>query len=164
MGESRFLRHAPCDSCDSSDALAIYTDHTFCFNCQKFTKTEEGEEVKKTSKPQPVRPMIDVDLTVPWDADHYRGVPKKVLDQYGVYKYADGVAFHYRDKKGVNIAQKIRENGKTSWRGEAKKVSGFGSHLANPSHHDAIAICEGEMDAPSVGALFRGLSASRSGN
>ena len=156
MGESRFLRHAPCDSCNSSDALAIYTDHTFCFNCQKFTKTEEGEEVKKTSRPQPVRPMIDVDLTVPWDADHYRGVDKKTLDQYGVYKYADGVAFHYRDKKGVNIAQKIRENGKTSWRGEAKKVSGFGSHLANPSHHDAIAICEGEMDAPSIYSSTRG--------
>ena len=157
MGESRFLRHAPCDSCNSSDALAIYTDHTFCFNCQKFTKTEEGKEVKKTSRSQPIRAMIDVDMTTEWDADDYRGVPKKVLSQYGVYKFADMIAFQYRDKKGVNIAQKIKKDGKVQgWKGDAKKVAGFGSHLVNPSHHDAIAICEGEMDAPSIYHSSRG--------
>ena len=91
MGESRFLRHDPCDTCNSSDGLAVYTDHSFCFVCQKYIKGE-GQEVEKTSRSKPVRPMIDVDLTTPWDADHYRGIPKKVLDQYGIYEYAEGVA------------------------------------------------------------------------
>ena len=44
----------------------------------------------------------------------------------------------------------MNKNDKISWTGKPKEVAGFGSHLANPKHHDGIAICEGEFDAPSI--------------
>tara|TARA_B100001250_G_scaffold414404_1_gene452559 strand:+ start:1060 stop:2640 length:1581 start_codon:yes stop_codon:yes gene_type:complete len=154
MGESRFVRHDSCPDCDSSDALAVYSDHTFCFACQKFTK---GEATEKAPRQEPFRPMKPIEDLPPWESDHYRGIPKRVLDQYNILKTETGVAFLYRDDSGKNIAVKQRSNEKKiSWKGDAKSVAGFGSHLANPSHHDAIAICEGEFDAPSVYAATSG--------
>ena len=44
----------------------------------------------------------------------------------------------------------MNKNDKISWTGKPKEVAGFGSHLANPKHHDGVAICEGEFDAPSI--------------
>ena len=147
MGESKFIRHDPCPTCDSSDGLAVYSDHSFCFVCQTFTK---GETPEKAPKQRHLPPMIEGGMT-PWGSDHYRGIPKRVLDQYGIVKTDDGICFQYRNDSGKHIAQKFRsDEKKISWRGDAKAVAGFGSHLANPVHHDAIAICEGECDAPSI--------------
>jgi twinkle protein len=40
--ESEFLRHEPCPSCGSSDALARYTDgHGHCFSCLYY---EHGDD------------------------------------------------------------------------------------------------------------------------
>lgn len=146
MGDSTFLRHAACPDCNSSDALAVYSDHTFCFSCQKYKKGETEEP----TRPRDLPPVIDLDFT-PWGEADYRGLNKRVLEQYGIAQTSDGIVFHYRDRKGKIIAQKFRtDDKKISWRGAAKDVAGFGSHLANPSHHDAVAICEGELDAPSI--------------
>ena len=93
MGESRFIRHDSCPDCDSSDALAIYSDHTFCFACQKFTK---GETPEKAPRQEPIRPMKPLEDLAPWESDHYRGIPKRVLDQYNILKTEKGVAFLYR--------------------------------------------------------------------
>ena len=146
MSDSAFVRHDPCPDCGSSDALAVYTDHTFCFKCNTFKKTEEAKPAQARDLP----PMIDLDFT-PWGKDEYRGLTKRVLEQYGIAKTDNGIVFQYRDRQGKHIAQKFRtEDKKISWKGAAKEVAGFGSHLANPAHHDAVAICEGELDAPSV--------------
>ena len=146
MGDSTFIRHDACPDCNSSDALAIYSDHTFCFSCQKYKKGETKEPTQSRHFP----PVIDLDFT-PWGEADYRGLTKRVLEQYGIAQTGDGIVFHYRDRKGKIIAQKFRtDDKKISWRGVAKEVAGFGSHLANPAHHDAVAICEGELDAPSI--------------
>lgn len=31
--------HLPCPDCGSSDGMTEYTDHTFCFVCEKWTPT-----------------------------------------------------------------------------------------------------------------------------
>lgn len=150
--ESRFLGHGPC-TCGSSDGLAIYTDHTYCFVCNAYTKAE-GEERPTRSNHLP--PMTSLTIEA-WKDESYRGLSKRVLEQYGVLRTADGIVFQYRDQAGKVIAQKFRsEDKRISWKGDAKSVVGFGSHLANPGHHDAIAICEGELDAPSVYAATNG--------
>lgn len=150
--ESRFLGHGPC-TCGSSDGLAIYTDHTYCFVCNAYTKAE-GEERPTRSNHLP--PMTTLTIEA-WKDESYRGLSKRVLEQYGVLRTADGIVFQYRDQAGKIIAQKFRsEDKRISWKGDAKSVVGFGSHLANPGHHDAIAICEGELDAPSVYAATNG--------
>ena len=43
--QSKFLRHAPCEACGSSDSKAEYADGTgFCFNinCRTFFKASDG--------------------------------------------------------------------------------------------------------------------------
>ena len=148
--ESRFIRHDSCPNCDSSDALAVYSDHSYCFSCQTFTKGETAEETPKQEYFPPVIPMITKDLK-PFGADSYRGISKRVLDQYGVVRRESDVVYQYRDDTGKHIAQKFKTNDKKiSWAGDAKNVAGFGAHLASPVNHDAIAICEGEDDAPSI--------------
>ena len=151
--ESRFVGHGSCASCGSSDGLAIYTDHTYCFVCNTYTKAE-GKERPTRSNHLP--PMTTLSIEA-WKDESYRGLSKRVLEQYGVLRTADGIVFQYRDQAGKIIAQKFRsEDKRISWKGDAKSVVGFGSHLANPGHHDAIAICEGELDAPSVYAATNG--------
>lgn len=152
MSDSKFLGHGPC-SCGSSDGLAIYSDHTYCFVCNTFTKGE-GQEPATRSDPLP--PMTTLTIEA-WENEQYRGLSKRVLEQYGIVRTGNGVAFQYRDVAGKVIAQKFRtDDKKISWKGEARNVMGFGHHLANPAHHDAIAICEGEFDAPSIYAATNG--------
>ena len=148
MSESKFVRHIPCSVCGSSDAAAEYDDgHTHCFSCGHTTQAEK-------EKPAPVqdsfRPMIST-ASAPWK-DYYRGIPARTLDQYGIQKKDDWILFNYRNQSGDVVAQKIRNGDKSSvsWRGQPKEVAGFGAHLASPNKHEAIAICEGEFDAPSI--------------
>ena len=150
MSDSRFIRHHACPDCGSSDALAEFDDgHFHCFSCGKTTQS-------KQSRPQtaPVqesfRPMITTAET-PWK-DYYRAIPARLLDQYGIKKDGDRIVCNYRNSDGDVVAQKIRTADKSqmSWTGTPKAVAGFGSHLASPKKHDAIAICEGEFDAPSI--------------
>jgi twinkle protein len=146
MSESAFLGHGACGDCDSSDALAIYSDHTFCFSCSTYKKGE-NEAPRRRRKPE--APLVDIELS-PW-SDPHRGIEAKVLDQYGVYPHGDGVVYIYRDKDAKPCAHKFRDaNKKIHWKGQAKDSVGFGEHLANPDHHQAVAICEGEIDAPSI--------------
>lgn len=89
--------------------------------------------------------------STPWK-DYYRGIPGRVLDQYGITQSEDLTVFQYRNKNGEVIAQKLRnaDKSRVSWTGNPRDVTGFGSHLASPNKHEAIAICEGEFDAPSI--------------
>ena len=148
MSESKFVRHIPCSVCGSSDAAAEYDDgHTHCFSCGH---TTQAEKEKPAPVPDSFRPMIST-ASAPWK-DYYRGIPARTLDQYGIQKKDDWILFNYRNQSGDVVAQKIRNGDKSSvsWRGQPKEVAGFGAHLASPKKHEAIAICEGEFDAPSI--------------
>lgn len=100
-----------------------------------------------------MQPLID---TAKGWADRHRTIEPRVLEQYGILPYRDGTLFEYRDARGGIIAQKVRAGGETFWRGSPADVVCFGSHLANPDHHDRIAITEGEIDAASVFEAFNG--------
>ena len=160
MNESKFLRHAPCPSpgCNSSDGLAIYDDHEFCFICNYQKQYTEKKE--DSSIPRSVSPMNEITFDL---FKEHRGIEKKILDLYSIGLKDDFIVFQYRDKNNQFCAQKIRAltpgadgKRKTVWRGEARKVSGFGMHLANPAKHDKLVICEGELDAPSIYQAFSG--------
>ena len=93
----------------------------------------------------------------PWASSDVRGLSHRVLEQYGVKLVKGGVAFEYRNKAGKVVGQKFRDDQKNiSWKGSAKDVVGFGYHLANPDRHEAVAITEGEFDAPSIYAATNG--------
>ena len=149
MSDEGFLGHCACLACGSSDGLALYgapKPHSYCFVCQTYTK---DPSVEKPPTRERVRPMRDLDLT-PWQAP-YRGIDARTLEQYGIGRVDGAVVFSYRDKGGQVVARKTRtDEKKISWVGDAKAVTGFGAHLANPAHHTAVAICEGELDAPSI--------------
>lgn len=49
MPEKPIEVHQPCPDCGSSDALAVYPDHTFCFSCSKYSKLENNSERVLTS-------------------------------------------------------------------------------------------------------------------
>ena len=94
--------------------------------------------------------------TRPWD-ETYRSVSREVLERYGVQRSNGAVVFSYRDSSGQVVARKFRDDAKKIWwEGSVKDITGFGMHLANPDHHDAVAITEGEMDAPSITAATKG--------
>ena len=94
--------------------------------------------------------MTPVTFTA-YKSEGLRGLPPRVLEQYGIGQTAEGIAFDYRDRSGKVIARKWRDDQKNiRWQGKAKEVVGFGWHLANPERQDAIAITEGEFDAPSI--------------
>ena len=153
MSESKFIKHGPCPSphCSSSDALAIYSDHEICFSCGY---QKQYQEKQKVAPSRSFPPMIEVefDLTEP-----HRGLNKSTLESYGI-SFKDGyIFFHYRNKSGQYCARKVRSlekdakgKRKTAWRGDAKDVTAFGLHLANPAKHKLLCICEGELDAPSI--------------
>ena len=44
LDAGEFKGHLPCKSCGSSDGLADYGDHTFCFVCEEYTKNQEHED------------------------------------------------------------------------------------------------------------------------
>jgi len=90
-------------------------------------------------------------IATPW-AQPYRSLDVRTLEQYGIQLDGGSLVFNYRDQDGNVVARKHRTADKTRvwWDGDISLITGFGSHLANPSHHDAVAICEGELDAPSV--------------
>ena len=87
----------------------------------------------------------------PYKSEGLRGLPPRVLEQYGIGQTEQGIAFDYRDRSGTVIARKWRDDQKNiRWQGNSKEVVGFGWHLANPERQDAVAITEGEFDAPSI--------------
>lgn len=90
-------------------------------------------------------------VATPWQRA-YRNLDSKTLDLYGIQQSDSCLVFQYRDKDANVCARKWRTEDKSRvwWEGDNSSITGFGAHLANPSHHDAIAICEGEIDAPSI--------------
>lgn len=88
---------------------------------------------------------------ISWD-DGFRGLNAGVLESYGIQRDLGGIHFQYRNRDGEVVARKSRtlDKSRVSWEGDVSTIAAFGMHLANPSHHSAIAICEGELDAPSI--------------
>ena len=99
-----FLRHEAC-VCGSSDGLAVYTDHAYCFVCNRWF-SGDGAEIKKPSshmtgllvhEPSALgarRISRDTCQRAGYGITSHNGHPVQVAD--------------YCDESGAVIAQKIR--------------------------------------------------------
>jgi len=144
--ESKFLKHTPCSACGSSDARAEYTDHAYCFSCERFEGVgEDGSVVRRTP---------DGLLQVRYTAITARRLTYETCRKfgYGISRYGGQpvqVAPYY-DSKLQLVGQKVRTKTKGfSFLGSAKKSTLFGQQLWRDGGKMLI-ITEGEIDAMSV--------------
>jgi twinkle protein len=151
--EEEFLHHSSCDSCGSSDANAVYENHSYCFSCNKHTK---GETI------QPPKPKTDTEKTVNFIKGEISPLPKRKIDLATTTKfnYQVGswfgrpchIANYYDDNKQL-VAQKLRYPSKEfQWLGDAKQSGLFGQHLFS-GKGKMIVITEGEIDALTMSQL-----------
>ena len=143
-GSSEFLRHEACPNCGSSDGLAVYEDHTFCFVCHNWTGTSsQSSHVVMTSA-------------------HYqgqatrlakRGISQKTCERFKIYKDGNTLRFHYHNKDGQLVGAKTRTVDKNfSYEGQTDGCF-FGQHLWRTTGKRII-ITEGELDAASYSELY----------
>ncbi len=152
MGKTaKFLRHAPCPHCGSSDAYSLYSNGSaYCFSCNTHDRVayqiEEQPKVQSTLLPVgQYGPLPERKLT------------KQVCEAYGYFttthlgKFVQVAPYFY---KNTLVAQHVRFPDKTFvWVGDARKVELFGQHLWPPGGARLV-ITEGEIDCLSVAQIF----------
>lgn len=121
------LTHQPCDDCGSSDALAIYPDHTHCFACQK-TRKNDGDALDDE---RPIQKKASPDLL----KGTYTSLGKRKLTEetcrFWSYIVADKngtkvQAAQYLTNDRQVVAQKLRFPDKTfPWVGNRKAFKGL---------------------------------------
>lgn len=147
--ESVFLRHSACPDCGSSDALAEYTDHSYCFSCLKHTQGTGEHMGEATSANTHNSALLEGEV---------QALPARGLTEETCLKFGYTCTTHngelvqvatYRDASGRPVAQKLRtKDKKFSIIGDAKAMTLWGSHLWRQGKK--LVICEGEIDAMSV--------------
>lgn len=149
---AEFVRHSPCDACDSSDALAIYEDGTgYCFSCNTYFKGEGDSKPGAKKKRKPPTALLEGEpMPLP-----KRGLALETCRKWdylcGVDKGGEPIQIAtYYDASGQPCAQKIRYADKRMrFVGEPKKAGLFGAQLW-PEGGKKIVITEGEIDALSM--------------
>ena len=147
--------HVPCEFCGSSDGATIYTDHKYCFVCEKHTwldelQAERGERSMSSNKD--VIPGSDMEVR----ALKARGITSATCQKYGYYISKDDYGntiqvADYKNENGKTIFQKIRgRDKKFSVRGEQDNVF-FGQHLFSKGRK--LVITEGEIDCLTVSQI-----------
>ena len=144
--EEKFLHHAPCENCGSRDNLGVYEDHTYCFGCHEYKKTN-GD---LPQKPKVISNMIE---------GIYEALPSRKIDsdtcqkfnyQTGSYKGKPCHIANFFDRNYNKVAQKLRFPDKSFlWLGDTDKVTLFGQNLWRDSGKTVI-VTEGEIDCLSV--------------
>lgn len=133
-----FIRHLPCPSCGSSDALSEYTDNYYCFVCGYYeSKNVKSENKEKPEKREVMPPLSD------------RGLSKEAVSFYEI-KDNEGFshAYPYKTEDGTLTGTKFRyPNKEFAWEGKGKEASLFGIHLFPRGSNKSITVVEGELDA-----------------
>ena len=140
-GSSEFSHHEACNTCGSSDGLAVYTDgHTFCFVCHEWTGDSHSQLTNHRMNYQGSAQRLQK-----------RNLSEKICEKYKIYKDGDILRAYYHDENGKPIGAKIRTKNKIfSYEGESDG-SFFGQHLFfKNSKEKSVVITEGELDAASV--------------
>jgi twinkle protein len=160
--DSTFTHHEACPSCNSSDALAMYTDgHGHCFSCSHYQHADDSAPTpKEPTMKSPVRLLEGLSV----DRLAKRGITLETCKKFG---YSTGSMTHpdtqqpapcqvaqYHDERGQVVAQKIRFADKTMrFLGGSKTAPLFGQHLWKAGGKRLV-ITEGEIDAMSVSQAF----------
>lgn len=144
---SRLLKHGPCPKCGSSDALAIYSDHEYCFSfgCGHYLSYDK-KVMNIVDKPPN---SLVIPLPPPsMPALEDRGIDATTINKYQVSTdYEDVQAVFPRfNSDGEHVANQIRyHNKKFKIEGSLQGALLFGQHLF-PSHGKSITITEGYFD------------------
>lgn len=138
--------HLPCESCGSSDALADYGDHTYCFSCNEYKKNDEYEGklsqitdlILGEVKPLKAR-GINADTVKRWD--------------YRTALYQDKTVHiaNYRDGGREITGQKIRDKDKKFWWTGQSSDKFWGQHKWKGGR--ILTVTEGEIDALTISQL-----------
>ena len=151
--QATFIRHSNCDKCGSSDALGVYDDHTWCFSCETYTKTDEpggatdgagSETVSDTDTAKQEGLLSGIPKAIP-----ARGLTEETCRKFGYligkHNGQEVQIATYRDANGKPVAQKVRTRDKKfSVVGNGKDMTLWGSHLW--SKGKKLVIAEGEID------------------
>ena len=138
--------HFPCQSCGSSDGLADYGDHTYCFVCDEYTKNQEHED--KLSQ------ITDFIL------GEIKGLKKRGISastakkwDYRTSIYGEGTVqvANYRDGGKEITGQKVRKADKTFFWTGTKSNKFWGQHKWKGGRR--LVVTEGEIDALTVSQL-----------
>jgi len=160
LEKANFVKHVPCEVCNSSDANGLYDDgHTYCFSCQTHksnseadaspTQTVQNENTPKQkdllqgeAKALPGRGLTEADCAKfsYWVGTNWKGEQVQIAN--------------YRDASGKIIAQKVRGRDKSfQFSGDTSQATLFGSHLW--SNGRKLCLTEGEIDAISLSSCFQ---------
>lgn len=145
------------EGCGSSDAMALYSDHKYCFSCKRRESLGEMPTASKTTTaPRTFEPVMITSLEL-----RKRNLRRSTLQKYryggatnkaGVFCQVTDIV----DQDGHVVAQKWRDAEKNFWiTGSMPKVPTFwGQNLFQPSKKVKLVVTEGELDAMSVSQVF----------
>lgn len=144
---SKFLRHIPCEHCDSTDANSLYDDgHTHCFKCgtTEFENTIEERSVMRDA----VAPTKKLEIRGQIKSIPDRGISQQTCEKYGVTQDAEHHYYPYTDGTGNTAAVKSRRVSDKSFsiQGNFKDVGLFGQQLFHAGGK-YVTVYEGELDA-----------------
>ncbi|TWH35571.1 MULTISPECIES: DnaB-like helicase C-terminal domain-containing protein [unclassified Aminobacter] len=146
--------HQPCDDCGSSDALAIYSDHTHCFSCGKTRRLNEEDRSRHVDDEGGSRPASEL-LRGSYGALAKRRITEETC-RFWSYIKADFHGQHvqvaqYLDNNRRVVAQKVRLPTKEfTWVGKRKQFKGLYGQWLWRDGGKQVVITEGELDALSV--------------
>lgn len=157
-GSELVKAHIPCPHCGSKDNAAEYTDHYYCFGCEKVWRKEAPSKAFSSSSTTLVQRGSYRDLPD-------RGLTEATCRKFGVksVKTQNGVVEHiypYYDKEGNLIALKTRKiaTKEFSWEGNGREATLFGQQLF-PKGGKFVTICEGCLDCMAAYQMFGGVGA-----
>ena len=108
MQESEIVQaHVPCEECGSSDGATIYTDHKFCFVCEKWTPLDgsTGGTRNMSHKKLPIISTGDMEVK----ALKARGITSDTCRKFHYYTTKDDwgktiqVATYFKDGKTTPV-------------------------------------------------------------
>jgi twinkle protein len=148
---SKLIRHDPCPKCGSTNNLAVYDDHEYCFSfdCDyiKFYDSGGAKTIEKERGAGKVLPITTLpSKSQPAIKD--RGLDATTVNKYKVTVGDDQVEaiFPRFDEEGMHIANQVRFTDKGfKCEGEINKAALFGQTLF-PSGGKSVTVTEGYYD------------------
>ncbi len=140
--ESEFLRHEACSNCGSSDGLAVYTDHTFCFVCHTHSQSQHSPQIKLTNA---------IQLKGSAERLQKRNISQATCELFKTYKEGNTLRHYYFDE-GKIVGAKVRTKNKDfRCEGEVKTLFGMQNYRKKTTKRETkLVITEGEMDCMAV--------------
>lgn len=156
MADDQFIRHESCPNCSSTNNLAVYSDHAYCFGCKYREEREDGEETDGSTRTSYMPPKNDSNVGPlgSFEAIKARGISAetclKMKYSIGEYQGQKAHIVNVPDQKGNIVAQKVRLKGKQFRFYGDTKSAGLVFQDIWPAGGKKIVVTEGEIDALTI--------------